>query len=125
MSTLRQLQERRLQLLEELSDLECVRRGSVVEQHVPVISADGRRYERGPYPIYTFKEQGRTKSRRLHSPAELKMFRVQIENGRRFQRLTAELMRVCEQISDMSVQTDTVKKTPHTKSRRIRKSIGG
>jgi len=125
MSKVTQLQQRRSQLLEELSGLECVRRGSVVEQRVPAVSADGRRYERGPYPVYSFKEKGRTVSRRLHSPSEVEIYRNQIQDGKRFQQVTAELLRVCEQLSDTAVQNDTLKKTPRTKSRSTKKSIAG
>lgn len=125
MSTVAQLRDRRSELLEELSDLECVRRGSVVEQRVPATAADGRRYERGPYPVYSFKEKGRTVSRRLHSPQEVDLYRQQIDNGRRFQQVVDELLRVSQHLSDAAVQTDTVKKTPRTRSRRTRKSNGG
>lgn len=125
MSALAQLRMQRSQLLEELATLECVRRGSVVEQHVQATAADGRRYQRGPYPVFSFKEKGRTVSRRLHSPAEVALYRQQIGNGRRFQQVVAELLRVSEQLSDATVQADTVKKTPHIRSRKTMKSIGG
>lgn len=125
MNTVAHLRHQRGQLLEELSDLECVRRGSVVEQRVVAAAADGRRYERGPYPLYSFKEKGRTVSRRLHSATEVDLYRQQIDNGRRFQQVVDELLRVSEQLSDATMQTDTVKKTPRTKSRRTRKSNSG
>jgi len=125
MNTVAHLRHQRERLLEELSDLECVRRGSVVEQRVAATAADGRRYERGPYPLYSFKEKGRTVSRRLHSATEVDVYRQQIDNGRRFQQVVDELLRVSEQLSDATVQTDTVKKTPRTKSRRTRKSNSG
>jgi hypothetical protein len=111
--------------MEELSRLVCVRRGSVVEQFVPAKAADGRRYQRGPYPVYTFKEHGRTVSKRLRDPHQVELYRQQIRDGRRFQELVAELMRVGEVFSDDAVQTDTVKKTPHTRSKRARRSSAG
>ena len=125
MSTLAQLQHRRMELLEELAGLQCVRRGSVVEQVVPVTAADGRRYQRGPYPVYSFKEKGRTVSRRLHSAEEVSVYRQQIQDGRRFQQVVNELLKVGEQLGDGAAQTAAVKKTPHTRSKRIRKSVSG
>lgn len=125
MKTMAQLQNRREELLEELSHLECFRRGSVVEQRVPAKAADGRDYERGPYPIYTFKEKGRTVSRRLHSDDEVALYREQIQDGRRFKEVVAELLRIGEELSELTVQGDAQKKTLHTKSRKIGKSISG
>jgi len=119
------LQHRREALMEELDHLVCVRRGSVVEQFVPATAADGRRYQRGPYPVYTFKEHGRTVSKRLSDPQRVDLYRQQIRDGRRFQEVVAELMRVGEALSDDAAQSDTVKKTPHTKSKRTRKSSAG
>ena len=119
------LQHRREALMEELGRLVCVRRGSVIEQFVPAKAADGRRYRRGPYPVYTFKEHGRTVSKRLPDPQQVDLYRQQIRDGRRFQEVVAELMRVGEALSNDAVQSDTVKKTPHTKSRRTRKSSAG
>jgi hypothetical protein len=124
MSTVR-LQHRREALIKELGQLVCVRRGSVVEQFVPAKAADGRRYRRGPYPVYTYKERGRTVSKRLHDPRQVDLYRQQISSGRRFQEVVAELMRVGEALSDAAVQSDAVKKTPHTKSKRTRKSSAG
>jgi hypothetical protein len=125
MKTQAQLQHRQMELLEELANLQHVRRGSVVEQVVPVTAADGRHYQRGPYPVYSFKEKGRTVSRRLHGAQEVSLYRQQIQNGRRFQKVVNELLKVGEELSDTAAQTATVKKTPHTKSKRIRKSVSG
>ena len=119
------LRQQRKALMEELGDLICVRRGSVVEQFVPATAADGRRYRRGPYPVYTFKERGRTVSKRLREPRQVELYRQQIRDGRRFQEVVAELMRVGEALSDAAAQSDTVKKTPHTSSGRTRKSSAG
>ena len=88
-------------------------------------TADGRRYERGPYPVYSFKERGRTVSRRLHSGTEVDLYRQQIHNGRRFQQVVGELLRLGEQLSDATVHSGAVKKTPPTRSRRTRKSASG
>ena len=110
MNTLAELQHRRVELLEELAHLQCVRRGSVVEQVVQATAADGRRYQRGPYPVYSFKEKGRTVSRRLHGAEELRLYRQQIQDGRRFQQVVSELLKVGEALSDAATQTATVKK---------------
>ena len=111
--------------MEELGQLVYVRRGSVVDQFVPAKASDGRRYRRGPYPVYTFKERGRTVSKRLRDPRQVDLYRQQIRDGRRFQEVVTELMKVGEALSDAAAQSDTVKKTPPTKSKRTRKSSAG
>ena len=108
------LEKRRQELVEELDQLVYVRRGSVVEQRVKATDAQGHSYERGPYPIYSFKERGKTVSRRLHDQQQVQRYRQQIHDGRRFQEVVAELLRVGEALSDVAMETDTVKKTPHS-----------
>jgi hypothetical protein len=82
-------------------------------------------YQRGPYPVYSFKEKGRTVSRRLHSAEEVSMYRQQIQDDRRFQQVVSELLKVGEQLSDAAARTAAVKKTPHTRSKKTRKSASG
>lgn len=111
MSKLTVQEERRAQILQELAQLRSIRRGSVTEQHVEVVGKDGRRYKRGPYPVYTFKEKGKTISRRLSNPDEVKAVRQQIEAGRRFQELTRELMRLGESLGNLTLDASIQKKT--------------
>ena len=117
MPSVQQIQQQRQQILEEMAQLEQVRRGSLTEQMVEAVGADGRRHRRGPYPLYTFKEGGRTISRRVTEPTQLPLYRQQIEQGRRFQELTTQLLHLGEALSDQAVQTAAQKKTSKPKSK--------
>jgi hypothetical protein len=117
MSSVQQLQQQRQQVLAEIAQLEQVRRGSLTEQMVEKVGPDGRHHQRGPYPLYTFKEGGRTVSRRLTDRAQIPLYRQQIQQGRRFQELTAQLLRLGEALSDQTVRGTAEKKTSKPKSR--------
>jgi hypothetical protein len=96
------LRERRKVILNELAELEEMRRGSVVEQYQErTLPSTGEKVIRGPYPLYSFKEKGRTISRRLKSEEEVVKYRYQIQNFRRFEELTRELLLIGEQFCDL------------------------
>lgn len=124
MSSVQQIQQQRQQILEEMAHLEQVRRGSLTEQMVETVGSDGRRHQRGPYPLYTFKEGGRTVSRRVTAPAQIALYRHQIQQGRRFQELTTQLLHLGETLSDQAVQTAGEKKTSKPKSKSNSKPAG-
>ena len=98
-----QIRVRRQRLLEELAQLEQIRRGTVVEQFVERVCEDGTRVRKGPYVLYSFKEKGKTVSRRLPKKGEAKIYRKQIAAFRRFQEVTAELLKLGEQLSDLAL----------------------
>ena len=62
------LKMRRDEILEEIKSLEQMRRGSVVEQVYESVGKDGEKVRRGPYLLYSFKEKGKTVSRRIKYP---------------------------------------------------------
>jgi hypothetical protein len=124
MPSVQQIQQQRQQILADLAQLEQVRRGSLTEQMVETVGRDGRRHQRGPYPLYTFKEAGQTISRRLTDPAQLPLYRQQIQQGRRFQELTAQLLRLGEALSDQAVISAAEKKTSKPKSKSNSKPAG-
>jgi len=125
MPRIEQLRARRKEIVETLASLEQIRRGSVTEQYVEHERKDGSIARRGPYALYSFKEKGKTISRRLKSDEEVKACREQIGRFRRFRKLVEELVRIGEEISDLG-PTDQAgqKKTPRWRSRRTRKSRG-
>jgi hypothetical protein len=112
MSTTGSIQQRRRQILDELGQLEQIRRGSVTDQFVSVPTRDGRGRRRGPYPLYTYKMGGQTVSRRLSGAEQVCRYREQVRAGHRFQELTRELMELGEALCDQMFQADAVKKTP-------------
>jgi hypothetical protein len=103
MSRIDVLKTRRDEILDEIRSLEQMRRGSVVEQVYESVGKDGVKIRRGPYLLYSFKEKGKTVSRRIKDP-ELKIsYEQQIDAFRRFQELTAQLVRIGEQIADWAL----------------------
>jgi hypothetical protein len=98
---LQELLKQRQKILDELSSLERMRKGSIVEQFLEVKNKRGKIVRRGPYPLYSYKEQGRTVSRRLRSSQEVETYRKDIATFRRFEELTAELRRLGEALCEV------------------------
>lgn len=118
------IRQEREQVLKELAGLEQIRRGSVTEQNIQTVRPDGTQRSRGPYPLYTFKEDGKTFSRRLHDATQIAVYRQQIQHWRRFNDLVDRLRVLGEQLSDMAVQEQALKKTPNARSKRNSKRPG-
>ena len=93
-----------------MSGLEQMRRGSVVEQFVEMVKADGSKVRRGPYALYSYKENKKTVSRRVTDSKLIQVYRRQIQAFRRFQELTVELISLGEKISNTAI-SDTEEKT--------------
>ena len=106
------LQHQRQQLLQQLSGLQELRRGSLTEQFLMVKRQDGSRVQRGPYPLLTRKHGPKTISRRLTDPHLVPLYRQQIQALRQFETVVDELVQVGEQLSDLAVAAVVQKKTP-------------
>ena len=105
------LEQQRQSLLQQLSGLQQLRRGSLTEQFLMVKHADGSRVKRGPYPLLTRKDGYRTVSLRLSDPALVPLYRQQIQAMREFETVVEQLVRVSEQLSDLAVAEVVQKKT--------------
>jgi hypothetical protein len=118
-NSLRQVRQRRKELLTELAAIEQMRRGSLVAQVFEATREDGTTVRRGPYTLYTFKEKGKTVSRRISDPEQALRYREQIQAFRRFETLSNELVRIGEKISDLvlSDEAERKKKTKPTRKR--------
>lgn len=107
---LQELLKQRQRILDELSSLERMRRGSIVEQFLEVKDKRGKTVRRGPYPLYSYKEHGRTVSRRLRSSQEVETYRKEISAFRRFEELTAELRRLGEALCEVGENLEEKKR---------------
>lgn len=105
------LEPRRQALLDQLADLRELRRGSLTEQFLQVQHADGSVVKRGPYPLFTRKEGGKTISTRLSDPTVVTLYRQQIHALRQFETVVDQLIGVGEQLSDLAVAEVVQKKT--------------
>ena len=98
-------------MLEQLSSLPELRRGSLTEQVLTVKRRDGSSVKRGPYPLLTRKVGQKTLSQRLTDPDLLPIYRRQIQAMRQFQSVVDQLVGVGEQLSDLAVTEVVQKKT--------------
>lgn len=106
------LEHQRQRLLQQLSGLPQLRRGSLTEQFFLIKRKDGSPSRRGPYPLLTRKEGNKTVSQRLTDPGLVPVYRQQIQAMRQFERVVDQLVRVSEQLSDLAVAEVVLKKTP-------------
>jgi hypothetical protein len=104
--SLTQVRKRRKELLGELAGLEQMRRGSLCPQIFEATRKDGTKVRRGPYVLYSRKEKGKTVSRRITDPEQVRCYREQIDAFRRFEALAAELVRIGEKISDLVLSNE-------------------
>ena len=105
------LEQHRQHLLQQLSGLPEIRRGSLTEQFLVVKRKDGSPVKRGPYPLLTRKQGGKTVSQRLSDPAVVPLYRQQIQAMRKFETVVDGLVQVGEQLSDLAVAEVVQKKT--------------
>jgi len=105
------LEQHRQQLLQQLSGLPEIRRGSLTEQFLVVKRKDGSQVKRGPYPLLTRKQGQKTLSQRLTDPALVPLYRQQIQAMRQFETVVDGLVQVGEQLSDLAVAEVVQKKT--------------
>lgn len=105
------LQQQRQRLLQQLSGLQELRRGSLTEQFLMVKRKDGSRVKRGPYPLLTRKQGQKTVSLRLTDPTLVPLYRQQIQAMRQFETAVDGLVQVGEQLSDLAVAEVVQKKT--------------
>ena len=105
------LEQHRQQLLQQLSGLPEIRRGSLTEQFLTVKRKDGSRLKRGPYPLLTRKQGQKTVSQRLTDPALVPLYRRQIQAMRQFETVVDGLVQVGEELSDLAVSEAVQKKT--------------
>lgn len=99
--SLTQVRKRRKEVLGQLAGLERMRRGSLIPQMFEATRKDGVKVRRGPYVLYTCKEKGKTVSRRITDPEQVRCYQEQIGAFRRFEALASELVRIGEKISDL------------------------
>ena len=106
MDTFRKLSARRAEIIEQIAALGPMRMGSITEQFLPHKRPDGSIRRRGPYLTYTFKRKGKTCGKHLRNPEEAERYRCQIQNYRRYQELSAELVQVSQTLADLEASGD-------------------
>jgi len=110
MDSLHQLSRQRDRVIQEIAALGPMRMGTVTERMLPTRRSDGSVTRRGPYSMYTFKDAGKTRGKHLRTAEEAALYRRQIEAFRRYQELSAELVRVSQRLADLEADADRASK---------------
>jgi hypothetical protein len=105
MDTHARLIKQREVILDQIQRLGPMRMGTVSEQFLPTRRADGSVYRRGPYLTYTFKRGRKTCGKHLRDEQQARLYRQQIDNWRRYQALSTELVEVSQRLADLEART--------------------
>jgi len=101
MDMVRQLEQRRAIILEQMRSIRAMRRGTINEQYFAA-SAPGRAGPglRGPYYVLSRNQAGKTVSQRLHAE-QVEQARADVAAHRRFVELCREYERLTEQLGQL------------------------
>ncbi len=92
-------EEERREILEEMSGIRVMRRGTVNEQFFDTKRADGSVIRNGPYYLYSRTEKRKSFGKRI-TEEQVEKYRSETENCRKFKELSNSYVLVCEQIAD-------------------------
>ena len=101
-------QERRRQILEEMGQIECMKKGRLSEEYREK-HKDGERVRLGPYFKHQCWENGRNASRRVPA-AEVERLREGVDGYHRFRELADEFVEVTVSMSRESADDEGKKK---------------
>ena len=103
---IRALAQRQQCILLEIAAIHAMKKGSVTHQRT-VVKQTGKKTpdHNGPYPVLTWKEDGKTRSMRLKSDEEIRWAEQAIGNYRRFASLCREYEELGEQAALAQRQT--------------------
>ena len=102
MDTVRQLEQRRERILEQLREIRSVRRGTISEQYLKVPhKGQAEPVLRGPYYVLSRHLDGKTVSQRLTSPEQVAQARADVAAYHRFVALCREYEQVTEQLGQV------------------------
>ena len=104
------LANRRVQICNEIAEIESMRRGNLNEFYYEQQLKNGAVAKRGPFYNITMKgANGKTVSKSV-SKNDVDRIRGEVDNYRRFRELSDEYVDVCEKISLLSENEDEAKK---------------
>lgn len=108
---IQQLEARRLAILDEISSIETMRRGTVNEQFFHARRKGTQDLSRqGPYFVWSRSEGGRTVSQRLSSPEAVAQARNEVAAYKRFQALCGEYVQIATELGALKQTTAQEKK---------------
>lgn len=107
MPNLESLSNRWNDAVENIRAMGPMRPGSIWAQKVKYRAKNGTRKSHGPYPILTFKENGKTRTLRLRSPEQADLVGKQIQNFRQFRQLMKQLVEIGREMADVEIAEKT------------------
>jgi len=124
MDSLDALREKKNKLLREIMALRDMRQGSIVEQYFEAKNKDGSVARQGPYLLYSYKAKGKTISRRMSGVSMAERYKEEINEYRRFEQLSAELVETSHKICDLKEEESDDTREKKRFRRSSRKSGG-
>ena len=126
MEVIARIGDRREAVLAQLRAIRSMRRGTLNEQFLEVPQKGKRKPAlRGPYYVWSRKENKRTVSRRVCPGPELERMKSDLDNYRRFCALCSELEELTEQLGELErravAQDEALKKRRKPPSNRTGK----
>jgi hypothetical protein len=110
MPTKKQLNNKRLKIIDKISRIETMRKGSLNEKYNRTLNKKGEESITGPYYVLTSKGPGnKTVSISIPSTVASRVHQ-EVNNYREFRRLTDEYIEVCENIALQESEDSDAKK---------------
>jgi hypothetical protein len=110
MPELYKLAARRREIVQEIDEIKSMRKGTLNTRYNKVKNKKGEEVLNGPYYVLTKKGTGnKTISEPITADAAPRV-QDEVDNYKRFRRLTDEYMDVCEELSQFSASEDEAKK---------------
>jgi hypothetical protein len=125
MSTVKELERQRGQVLEQMGSIRTMKRGSINKQYFAVMRRGKKtKGRRGPYYVFSRQEQGKTVSYRLKSQDEIQQARDDVAEYKRFKALCKQFEELTERLAALQRQQpdfEQEKKRRRSPSNKIRK----
>ena len=110
MFNIAQLTTRRMEIIDEISNIKSMRKGVLNTKYQKVKHKNGAVVEKGPYYELTKKGTGGKTIAQSISVKNAEYIRVEVNNYRRFRQLSDEYVDICEKISLLADGDDDAKK---------------
>lgn len=110
------LEAKRQEIVQQMSAITRMRRGTVNEQYFEAREKDGSAHRRGPYFLYSRTEKGKSFSQRV-TLEDVDRYREETDNCRRFKELADRCVMICEALAEAD-EGSREKKRPKQKGRR-------
>ena len=110
MSDMYQLTSRRHKIIDEIDEIKSMRIGTLNERFTKAKNKKGEEVINGPYHVLTKKGLNNKTVSECISEKDVPRIREEVDNYKRFKKLTEEYASVCEKLSQLASSEDEGKK---------------